>query len=131
VKCHFPVSEGTPGNLFFGTTLIIPGKVGYEYFMTKGHFHEKSDRAEYYWGIKGEGVLLMMDRKGNTWGEKMSPGTVHHITSDIAHRVANTGNNPLVFGACWPSDAGHDYGSIADKGFTARLIEVNGDPVLK
>ncbi len=131
VKCHFPVKEGTPGNLFFGTTMINPGKVGYEYYMTRGHVHEKSDRAEYYWGIQGEGMLLLMDRKGNTWGERMAPGSVHHIMAETAHRVANTGQEPLIFGACWPSDAGHDYSGISRKGFTARLLEVNGEPVLK
>lgn len=39
VTCHLPVEEGTPGGLYFGITRIYPGKVGDEYFMTKGHFH--------------------------------------------------------------------------------------------
>ena len=130
VKCHFPVEEGTPGNLFFGTTTVYSGKVGNEYFMTKGHFHEKSDRAEYYWAIEGEGMLILMDRNGQTRAEVMTPGSVHHIPAEFAHRVANTGSHPLSFGACWPSDAGHDYASITEAGFTARLIDVDGKPEL-
>jgi glucose-6-phosphate isomerase len=98
--------------------------------MTKGHFHAKSDRAEYYWGIEGEGMLLFMDRNGQTWAERMIPGSVHHIPAEIAHRVANTGTRPLSFGACWPSDAGHDYSTIAENGFTARLVDINGQPTL-
>ncbi|TLX78137.1 glucose-6-phosphate isomerase [Labilibacter sediminis] len=130
VDCHFPVEEGTLGGLFFGITKLYPGKVGDEYFMTKGHFHAESERAEYYWGIKGHGVLILMDRDGNTWGEKMYPGSLHYIPSHIAHRVANVGDELLSFGACWPSDAGHDYETIATDGFTARLKEVDGVPTL-
>jgi glucose-6-phosphate isomerase len=130
VDCHFPVEEGTPGGLFFGITKLYPGKVGDEYFMTKGHFHAQSDRAEYYWGIKGEGMLILMDKDRNTWVEKMVPGSLHYIPADIAHRVANTGDELLSFGACWPSDAGHDYGTIATNGFSARLVDVDGKPQL-
>ena len=34
------------------------------------------------------------------------------------------------FAACWPSDAGHNYGEIAEKGFSARLVDVDGTPHL-
>ena len=131
VYSYTPVQDdGTTGALNFGITHIYPGKVGQEYFMTKGHFHAQDDRAEYYWGIEGEGVLILMDRKRNTWGEKMFPGSLHYIPGGVAHRVANTGNKVLSFGACWPSDAGHDYEEIAQKGFSARLMEVDGIPQL-
>ncbi len=130
VQSWLPVEEGTPGGLFLGTSTIMPGKVGDEYFMTKGHFHAKSDRAEFYWGVLGKGVLILMDRNRNTWGEEVYPGSLHYIGSDIAHRLANTGDENLVVGACWPSDAGHDYEEIAENGFSARLVEINGQPVL-
>lgn len=122
--------DGKTGALNFGITHIYPGKVGQEYFMTKGHFHAQDDRAEYYWGIEGEGVLILMDRKRNVWGEKMFPGSLHYIPGGVAHRVANTGNKVLSFAACWPSDAGHDYEEIAQQGFSTRLMEVNGTPRL-
>ena len=98
--------------------------------MTKGHFHAQSDCAEFYWGVQGKGVLILMDRDRNTWGEEVYPGSLHYIGQDIAHRLANTGDQNLVVGACWPSDAGHDYDEIAGNGFSARLIEINGQPVL-
>ena len=47
VHWYAPVPEGTEGGLFWGTTVIEPGRVGDEYFMTHGHFHVKRDRAEY------------------------------------------------------------------------------------
>ncbi|MGB9143764.1 MAG: glucose-6-phosphate isomerase family protein, partial [Aestuariivirga sp.] len=31
-------------DLCFGTTIMSPGKVGMEYYMTRGHFHERRDR---------------------------------------------------------------------------------------
>lgn len=130
VDCHFPVADGTSGGLFFGITKIYPGKVGDEYFMTKGHFHSQSDRGEYYWGIKGEGVLILMDKGRRTWGERMCPGSLHYIPAHVAHRVANIGDETLSFGACWPSDAGHNYEEIAEKGFSARLIDDKGNPLL-
>jgi glucose-6-phosphate isomerase len=130
VQSWMPVREGTPGGLFFGASTLMPGKVGNEYFMTKGHFHAQSDRAEFYWGIQGKGMLLLMDRDRNTWGEEIYPGSLHYIGSEIAHRLANTGDENMVVGACWPSDAGHNYEEIAANGFSARLLEIDGMSML-
>ena len=130
VQSWLPVAEGTTGGLFFGATTISPGKVGSEYFMTRGHFHSLSDRAEFYWGVQGKGVLILMDRERRTWGEKVYPGSLHYIDNNIAHRLSNTCQENLVVGACWPSDAGHDYNEISKHGFSARLIEIDGQPVL-
>lgn len=130
VQSWLPVAEGTPGGLFFGTSTILPGKVGNEYFMTKGHYHAKSDRAEFYWGVQGKGMLILMDQDRNTSAEEVYPGSLHYIGGDIAHRLANTGSENLIVGACWPSDAGHDYEQIATNGFSARLVEVDGKPEL-
>ena len=130
VQAWMPVAEGTPGGLFFGASTIMSGKVGDEYFMTKGHFHAQSDRAEFYWGVQGKGMLILMDRDRNTWAEEVYPGSLHYIGSEIAHRLANTGSENLVVGACWPSDAGHNYEEIAGNGFSARLLEIDGNPIL-
>ena len=80
---------------------------------------------------EGEGMLILMDRERNTWAERMMPGSLHYIPGGVAHRVANTGNSVLSFAACWPSDAGHNYEEIANKGFSARLVEVDGTPKLR
>lgn len=130
VESYLPVKEGTTGGLFFGITHIHPGNVSNEYYMTKGHAHLIEDRAEYYWGIEGEGVLLLMDKERNTWGEHMYPGSLHYINGHTAHRVANAGSTVLSFGACWPSDAGHNYELIAKDGFSKRLMNVDGNPQL-
>jgi glucose-6-phosphate isomerase len=130
VQAILPVDEGTTGGLFMGTTWIKPGAVSNEYFMTHGHFHQLADRGEYYWGLQGDGVLLLMDEDRNTRAEYMYPGSLHYIPAYTAHRVANTGNTELSFGACWPSDAGHNYDEIKERGFSKRLINHNGIPTL-
>lgn len=130
VQYYFPVPEGTAGGLFFGNTTILPGKVGDEYFMTKGHFHAKGDRGEYYWCIRGKGMLLFMDKNRKAWAEEMMPGSLHYMPAYVAHRTVNIGNVPMTFGACWPSDAGHDYNTILEQGFSARLMETEGKPKL-
>jgi len=130
VQAIFPVQEGIEGGLFYGRTIIYPGKVGNEYYMTKGHFHKKADRGEFYWGIEGEGLLLLMDENRNCSAEKIYPGSLHYISEHIAHRTINTGDSILSFGACWPSDAGHNYQEIMDNGFSARLKEIDGKPQL-
>ena len=130
VECYFPVAEGTEGGLFFGITRLQPGTIGNEYLMTRGHSHNIENRAEFYWGIEGEGMLLFMDKDRNTWAEKIYPGSLHYIKGFTAHRVVNTGTSILSFGACWPSDAGHNYELIAKNGFSKRLMKINGEPQL-
>ncbi len=130
VQACMPVPEGKSGGLFFGNSTIYPGKVGDEYFMTRGHYHTNADTGEYYWGISGEGALLLMDEYRITRAEIVEPGSLHYIPGNTAHRVANTGLVPLAFNACWPSDAGHNYEEIAAKGFSARLKEIHVKPAL-
>jgi glucose-6-phosphate isomerase len=104
--------------------------VGDEYFMTHGHYHLKRDRGEYYGVIGGKGILVLMDEDRATRTEAMVPGSLHYIAGGNAHRVVNSGHEPLLFWACWPSDAGHDYASIKTQGFGARVLHRHGGPVV-
>ena len=97
VSSFLPEQEGTPGGLYFGITYLHPGKVGNEYFMTKGHFHANIDRAEFYWGLEGEGMLILMDQSRRVWAERVFPGSLHYIPGGVAHRMANTGNTLFYF----------------------------------
>lgn len=120
----------TEGSLLWGCTHLNAGRVGDEYFMTHGHYHSVPSRAEYYFPVSGSGLLLRMERSGHTWAEEMTAGKVHYIDGRHAHRVVNTGPEPLVFWASWPGDAGYDYASIAERGFGLRVVERDGRPVL-
>jgi len=125
-----PVGSGTEGGLFWGLTEIQPGRVGNEYFMTRGHWHVIRNRAEFYGTVAGSGKLLLMDRGGRTWFEEMTPGSLHYVAGEVAHRIVNTGDVPIRVIACWPSDAGHDYEVGEGRGFGARVVQEGGAPVL-
>jgi glucose-6-phosphate isomerase, archaeal len=130
VQWQEPVSQETEGGLFWGSTTIEPGRVGDEYFMTRGHFHAKRNRGEYYTTVQGIGMLVLMDEQRLTRVEIMSPGSLHYIPGHTAHRAVNVGATPLIFWACWPSDAGHDYETIATQHFSARVLQRAGIPEL-
>ena len=123
----FKIDENE-GGLQFGTSYLYPGMVNGEYYMTKGHFHAISNRAEFYLCLKGEGLLLLMDRDRKWWAEKVRPNSLHYIPGDVAHRLINISEEILTVLACWNSDAGHDYGSIENKGFSVRFF--NKDSVV-
>ncbi len=118
------------GQLLVVTTVIQPGKVGDEYYMTKGHFHEKEDRAEIYLGLQGQGYLLLETTGGEFEALSVEPGTVTYIPPYWAHRMVNTGQEEFIFFGVYPADAGHNYGDIEERGFAKVLVERNGEPTL-
>jgi glucose-6-phosphate isomerase len=130
VQAYEPKPEGEPGAVCCATTFLEPGLVGDEYFLTRGHFHAADDRPELEVTVAGAGMLVLMTRDRRTWAEPMRPGSVHHVPPGTAHRVANVGDEPLVFVSYWPSETGHDYAAIVARGFGARVRRVNGQPAL-
>jgi glucose-6-phosphate isomerase len=117
------------GELIPCTTVLHAGKVGDEFFMTKGHFHEQRDRAEIYYGLSGQGQLVMA-KDGEAETVAMDAGTVAYVPPHWAHRTVNTGDVPFVFLAVYPGDAGHDYGTIETHGFPQVVLERNGQVVV-
>ena len=119
------------GELAYGTTILYPGKVGDEYFMTKGHFHSKIDTAEIYYCIKGHGYLLMENPEGDFEIQEMSPGISVYVPPRFAHRSINISDSePFIMFFVFRADAGHDYKTIETKGFRKVLIEKDGKPEL-
>jgi glucose-6-phosphate isomerase len=118
-------AEGRP-RLLYATTVLHPGIVSGEFFMTRGHFHTNPERGEFMMTCEGEGVLLLMDRERNTWSERMEKGSVHDIDGRYAHRVVNTGSESLVFLVVWMSDCGHEYDSIMESGFGKAVVAEGG-----
>ncbi|HEY0702124.1 MAG TPA: glucose-6-phosphate isomerase family protein [Candidatus Acidoferrales bacterium] len=117
-------------DLYFGTTTIFPGTVGDEYYMTRGHFHERPDAAEIYSALHGTGVLLLESRTGENKIVEMTPGVTAFIPPEWAHRTMNVGRDNFVFlWACSPT-AGHDYSQILKKGMRQLLLQRDGRPEL-
>lgn len=118
------------GQLLAVTSVIHPGKVGEEYFMTKGHFHEKEEAAEIYLGLRGQGYLLLETADGRFQALEMHPGTVAYIPPGWAHRTVNIGKEDFFFFGVYPAEAGHNYGAIEERGFSQLLVEREGKPTL-
>ena len=117
------------GELLHGLSVVHPGKVGDEYFMTKGHFHSVRDTGEIYHCLKGRGFLLMENEDGDSAAEELSPGRVVYVPPCWAHRSINTHpSEDLVTLFAYPGNAGHDYGTIEQRGFRKRVIDRCGIP---
>ncbi|NKB51792.1 MAG: cupin domain-containing protein [Rhizobiaceae bacterium] len=114
-------------DLFFGTTTMQPGKIGDEFYMTRGHFHEDRTKGEVYNTLSGQGLLLLEDRQGRSSTIEMREGSSAFIPPDWAHRSINCGPAPLVFTWFCSVAAGHDYGQILQQGMRKLVIERNGE----
>ncbi len=116
------------GELLHGISIVHPGKVGDEYYMTKGHFHTVLETAEIYVCLAGQGVMVMETPEGDWSVEPLSPGRVLYVLPRWAHRSVNTGAADLVTLFAYPGHAGHDYGTIEQQGFRKLLVERDGRP---
>ena len=118
------------GDLAFGTTILYPGKVGEEYFMTKGHFHTILDTAEVYYTLDGEGYMVMENPEGDTIEMPLTKGQAVYVPRRYAHRTVNTGTKPMILFYTFGGDAGHDYGTIETTGYHKLIVEKDGKPTV-
>jgi glucose-6-phosphate isomerase, archaeal len=119
------------GELLHGVSIVHPGKVGDEFFMTKGHFHAVLETAEIYHCLAGEGRMVMETPEGEWAVEELYPARVLYVPPRWAHRSVNTSaREDLVTLFVYPADAGHDYGTIERRGFRKLVIERAGSVVV-
>ncbi len=122
VTDHQPSNQA--GDLITGVTRMSPGKVGNEFFMTRGHLHAIADRPEMYLGLKGRGLMLMESPDGETRLVEVSPFAVCYVPPYWIHRSVNVGNEDLVMLFCYPADSGQDYDIIQrSNGMRLRIID--------
>lgn len=115
------------GELVCCTTILYPGKVANEYYMTKGHYHQDPNSSEVYLVLSGQGFLLIKQGR-ETSALFLEKGSLAYIPPGCAHRVVNTGHTPLVFFAVYPVQAGHDYERAKQEGFGLRIVDKEGQP---
>lgn len=116
---------GTPeqeGDVAFGTSIVYPGMVGREYFMTNGHFHNRLETAEVYICLRGEGYMMQENPEGEWDAVPLKPGVAVYCPKRFAHRSINIGTEPLVTFYALRGDAGHNYGIIKDLGFSKLIV---------
>jgi glucose-6-phosphate isomerase len=111
------------GEIAFGTSITYPGKVGNEYFMTKGHFHTVLDTAEVYYTLSGIGFMLTENPEGDVALHALEPGKAVYVPKRYAHRSINAGTTPLISFFAFRGDAGHNYGTIETKGYRKLVVE--------
>jgi glucose-6-phosphate isomerase, archaeal len=122
---------GGPGDLHYGVGCLMPGRIGAEYFLTKGHLHSWRDAAEIYIGLTGEGVMLLEDESsGESRMVPLRPNQAVYVPGHTAHRTINTGVVPLTYIGIYPARAGHDYAAIARRNFRCVVIEQDGRPAM-
>lgn len=115
----------------FGTSIVYPGKVGNEYFMTKGHFHTVLDTAEVYFCLRGHGYMLMENPEGDWEARELKPGDAVYVPGRYAHRSINVSpDEPLITFFSFRGDAGHEYGTIETRGFRKLIFEEKGEAVI-
>lgn len=122
VTDHRP--SDAPGDLITGVTRMSPGKVGDEFFLTRGHLHARADRPELYFGLKGKGLMLMESPDGETRVIEILPNTVCYVAPHWIHRSINVGDDDFVMLFCYPADSGQDYGIIERAaGMRLRIVD--------
>jgi len=114
------------GEMACGTSILHPGKIGDEFCMTKGHFHSVMETAEVYYGLDGEGMLLMETPEGEWAAEELRPGKIVYVPPRWAHRSVNTGDKDLVVFFVFPAHTGQNYGSIEEQGFRKLVLDRGG-----
>lgn len=131
---HYEVHSIDPpavaGELSSGVTRLHPGKIGQEYFMTKGHFHAVLETGEVYYALRGSGMLVMETPEGDCQVEPFAAGQVVYVPPRWAHRTVNTGAEDLLFFWVYPAHAGHDYRTIEERGFRKLVVDVGGVPTV-
>lgn len=123
--------EQGEGDLHYGFGCLMPGMIGEEYYLTKGHLHEWREAAEVYFGLAGEGVMLLEDERSGAC--RMCPlrtGEIVYVPGHAAHRTFNTGESPLTYLGVYSARAGHDYRPIAERNFRCTVVRRDGRPVM-
>ncbi len=88
-------------------TILHPGKVGKQHFMTRGHYHLKP-YLELMMLLKGKGIFV--EKKGKKIIKtNLEKNKVYVLLPDYAHRTVNTGNKEMEFITVQKAGAGHNY----------------------
>lgn len=119
------------GELLHGLSIVHPGTVDTEHFMTKGHFHEVLETAEIYYCLQGDGYMVMETPDGDWAVEPLKARSVLYVPPCWAHRSVNTSlTNDLVTFFIYPAHAGHDHGSIEEHGFRKVVVADKDTPIV-
>ena len=115
-------SSENKGDLVFGTSVMKPGLVGDEFFLTRGHQHQKSYCAETYFCLSGKGVILMESPDGDIKALKLEKSELVYVPPLWLHRSVNIGDSELVTLFTYNSDAGQNYEILKKSGGMRKRV---------
>jgi glucose-6-phosphate isomerase len=113
-------------DLITGISALEPGKVGSEFFMTRGHLHQRADRPETYYCLTGHGILLMETLEGRVEAAEMKSGSLVYVPPFWVHRSVNVGSTIFATLFSYPADAGQDFEIVRQAGGFRELVVENG-----
>jgi glucose-6-phosphate isomerase, archaeal len=127
-KVVYEVTDYKPssdaGDMIIGVTRMIPGRVGNEYFLTRGHIHANANRPEMYYGETGHGIMLLESPAGEIRTVEIGPRSLCYVPPYWIHRSVNVGSGELVMTFAYPADSGQDYEIIAKAGgMRSRIVD--------
>jgi len=129
-KVVYEVTDFKPstanGDMIFGVTRMLPGKVGREYFLTRGHIHANANRPEIYYGESGRGLMLLESPAGEVRTLEICPRSLCYVPPYWIHRSINIGSEVLVMTFAYPADSGQNYDVIVEAGGMASRIVDDG-----
>jgi glucose-6-phosphate isomerase len=115
------------GDMIYGVTRMSPGRIGDEFYLTRGHIHAKADRPEIYYGQSGKGLMQLESPEGETRIVEIGPLTICYVPPYWIHRSINVGDADLVMVFAYPSDSGQDYGIIAASNGMRHRVKSDGN----
>lgn len=115
------------GDQHVGLGVLYPGRVGREYFLTRGHRHRRPEAAEVYIGLRGTGKMILQGSSMTSVIDLIAESVVY-VPGFTDHRTVNTGAEPLVYLGIYPAWAGHDYGSLETQNFSVVVVDHGGAP---
>lgn len=118
--------SANPGDMIIGVTRMEPGRVGREFYMTRGHIHARPNRPEMYYGERGRGVMLLESPAGDVRTVEITPRSMCYVPPYWIHRSVNVGDEPLVMTFAYPADSGQNYDIIGKAGGMKSRIVTDG-----
>lgn len=113
-------------DMIFGVTKMEAGRIGREFFFTRGHIHARADRPEIYYGQSGRGLMHLETPAGETRVVEIDPQTICYVPPYWIHRSVNAGDEPLVMMFAYPANSGQDYAIIERAGGMRHRILSDG-----
>lgn len=81
--------------------------------------------------MHGTGMMVMETPEGESSVMELVPGPALYVPPRWAHRSVNTSaTEDLITFFVYPGNAGHDYGTIEQKGFRKIVVEQDGKPTV-